>query len=222
MRLLRYCSTRSGVDAADWGAAPRLARRQHPLAAQAADLPQRRRRIEHTAQFYRRDLWADADSYVEIWLEKDALAGVVYPVTSQYDVPLMVARGYASLSFLHTATQYIAGLDVPAYIYHFGDHDPSGVNAAEKIKETLRELARDAEIHFQRVAVTGWQIEEFTRRGRRRPPTAGANPGAPELRSSSTRSIRTRCAASCSRRSICICRRKSWRCCKRRKPASVN
>ena len=26
--------------------------------------------------------------YVEIWLEKDALAGVVYPVTSMYDVPL--------------------------------------------------------------------------------------------------------------------------------------
>jgi hypothetical protein len=117
--------------------------------------------LEHTAQFYRRDLWADADRYVEIWLEKDALAGVMYPVTSQYDVPLMVARGYASLSFLHTAAQYIAGLEVPAFIYHFGDHDPSGVNAAEKIEETLRELAPAAEIHFKRVAVTGWQIEEW-------------------------------------------------------------
>jgi hypothetical protein len=116
--------------------------------------------LEHTAQFYRRDLWADADRYVEIWLEKDALA-VIYPVTSQYDVPLMVARGYASLSFLYTAAQYIAGLDVLAFIYHFGDHDPSGVNAAEKIEETLRELAPAAEIHFKRVAVTGWQIEKW-------------------------------------------------------------
>ena len=55
--------------------------------------------LEDTARFYRKDLWADADSYVEVWLEKDALAGVVMPVTSVYDIPLMVARGYASLSF---------------------------------------------------------------------------------------------------------------------------
>ncbi len=34
-----------------------------------------------------------------------------------------------------------ATLDVPAYIYHFGDFDPSGVNAGEKIEQTLRELA---------------------------------------------------------------------------------
>jgi hypothetical protein len=49
---------------------------------------------------------------------------VIYPVTSLYDVPLMVARGYASLSFLHTAAEYINELTVPAYIYHLGDFDP--------------------------------------------------------------------------------------------------
>ena len=38
--------------------------------------------LRDTARFYRKALWADADSYVEIWLEKDALAGVVYPITS--------------------------------------------------------------------------------------------------------------------------------------------
>src|SRR5262249_13219811 len=59
--------------------------------------------LEETARFYRKSLWTGADCYVEIWLEKDALAGVIYPVTALNDVPLMVARGYASLSFLHTA-----------------------------------------------------------------------------------------------------------------------
>jgi hypothetical protein len=97
--------------------------------------------LKATAAFYRKNLWASADSYVEIWLEKDALAGVIYPVTSMYDVPLMVARGYASLSFLYTAADAINELAVPAYIYHLGDFDPSGVNAGEKIEETLRELA---------------------------------------------------------------------------------
>jgi hypothetical protein len=117
--------------------------------------------LRDTAQFYRKSLWTDVDCYVEIWLEKDALAGVVLPVTSQFDVPLMVARGYASLSFLHSAAEYINTLDIPAYIYHLGDFDPSGVNAGEKIEETLRQLAPDAVIAFERVAVTPEQIADW-------------------------------------------------------------
>jgi len=114
--------------------------------------------LKATAAFYRKNLWRDADSYVEIWLEKDALAGVILPVTSMYDVPLMVARGYASLSFLYSAAEAIGELVVPTYIYHLGDFDPSGVNAGEKIEETLREMAPDAEIFFERIAVTPEQI----------------------------------------------------------------
>jgi hypothetical protein len=114
--------------------------------------------LKDTARLYRKSLWADADAYVEIWLEKDALSGVIYPVTEEYDVPLMVARGYASLSFLHSAADYINGLKVPTYIYHLGDFDPSGVNAGEKIEETLREMAPEAEIHLERVAVNPEQI----------------------------------------------------------------
>jgi hypothetical protein len=114
--------------------------------------------LRETAKFYRKNLWADADSYVEIWLEKDALSGVIYPITSLNDVPLMVARGYASLSFLHTADEYMNGLEVPVYVYHLGDFDPSGVNAGEKIEETLMELAPAADITFERIAVTEEQI----------------------------------------------------------------
>ncbi len=65
--------------------------------------------IEATARTYRRALWDDTDAYAEIWLEKDALAGVVVDVTEKYDVPLMVARGYSSLSFLYSAAEAMAG-----------------------------------------------------------------------------------------------------------------
>jgi hypothetical protein len=114
--------------------------------------------LEETARFYRKSLWTDAGAYVEVWLEKDALSGVIYPVTSMFDVPLMVARGYASLSFLHEAADYIGDLDVPTYIYHLGDFDPSGVNAGEKINETLGEMAPAAEVHFELLAVQPEQI----------------------------------------------------------------
>jgi hypothetical protein len=115
--------------------------------------------LQDTARHYRKALWDDAGAYVEIWLEKDALSGVVHPVTSMYDVPLIVAKGYASLSFLHSAAEYINDLPIPTYIYHLGDLDPSGVNAGEKIEETLRELAPDADIRFERLGVTREQVD---------------------------------------------------------------
>ena len=114
--------------------------------------------LKECAKFYRRNLWRDAEAYVEIWLEKDALSGVIYPIIETYDVPLMVARGYASLSFLQSAAEAIAAQPRPCFIYHLGDHDPSGVNAGEKIEQTLRELAPSAEIHFERLAVHPGQI----------------------------------------------------------------
>jgi len=117
--------------------------------------------LQATAQLYRKRLWDDLDEYAEIWIEKDALAGVVYPITAHFDAPLMVARGYASLSFLHSAAEYIneiASEGISTHIYHFGDFDPSGVDAAYKIRDTLREVAPDAEIHFERVAVLDEQI----------------------------------------------------------------
>lgn len=117
--------------------------------------------LEETARLYRKRLWDNAETHVEIWLEKDALAGVVYPVTGLYDVPLMTARGYASLSFLHSAAEAIAELEVPAFVYHLGDFDPSGVNAGEKIEQTLKEMAPEAEIHFKRLAVTPAQIDAW-------------------------------------------------------------
>lgn len=114
-----------------------------------------------TAHAYRRSLWASADTYVEVWLEKDALASVVYEVTNTYDVPLMVSRGYASLSFLHSAATDITAHRKPTHLYYLGDWDPSGVDIPRKIEATLRELAPKADITFTRLAVNGEQIDEL-------------------------------------------------------------
>jgi hypothetical protein len=116
--------------------------------------------LNATAKHYRRDLWAATPIYVEVWCEKDALAGVLMEETEPYDVPLMVAKGYASLSFLHAAAMMIRQAK-PTYIYHFGDLDPSGVDAARDIEAKLRRYAPDAEIHFERPAVTRAQVEEW-------------------------------------------------------------
>lgn len=115
----------------------------------------------YTAQHYRRALWDQADSYVEIWSEKDAISGVLFDITANWDVPLMISRGFSSASFLHSAAQTIKSQNKPTYLYYFGDHDPSGVHIDRAIEKRLTEFAPDAEIIFERVAVLSWQIERW-------------------------------------------------------------
>ena len=115
--------------------------------------------LDYWQDAYRRDLWIDQRDYVEIWIEKDALAGVVSTVTREYDVPLCVARGYSSTTFIYEAAVALHEIGKHAYIYHFGDYDPSGVDAAYKIGHGL--LLFGSDITFERMAITPDQIELY-------------------------------------------------------------
>jgi hypothetical protein len=117
--------------------------------------------LQDAARTYRRSVWDDQDVYVEIWLEKDALAGVLIDVTKRWDVPLMVTRGFASLSFLYEAADAIRAQGKPAYLYYFGDHDPSGIDIPRTVEQRIREFAPEADIIFERVAVNRDQIEQW-------------------------------------------------------------
>jgi hypothetical protein len=118
--------------------------------------------LVQTQATYRRALWDEQDVYVEIWLEKDALSGVLYDVTSRWDVPLMVTRGFPSLSFVHEAAEAMAAEGKPCRLYYFGDHDPSGVLIDRKLQQTFHELAPETDVQVHRVAVLDWQIEHLS------------------------------------------------------------
>lgn len=117
--------------------------------------------LELTQRTYRRAIWNDQPVYVEIWLEKEALAGVLIEVTREWDVPLMVCRGYPSLSFLHAAAMTIEDQDKPTYLYYFGDRDPSGLDIDRFVEKEIRELAPTADLRFRRVAVLPEQIAQW-------------------------------------------------------------
>lgn len=114
--------------------------------------------LKRQQELYRHDLWATQDAYVEIWLEKDALAGVLMRSTDLWNVPLMVTRGYPSLSYLHEAAELIKSQEKPVYLYYFGDCDPSGRHIPVKVEQDLRAMS-GREISFEVVAVTDEQIE---------------------------------------------------------------
>lgn len=62
--------------------------------------------LENTKAAYRRALWVDQAVYVEIWIEKEALASIFYSVTAEWDVPLMVVKGFTSKAFAHSAARH--------------------------------------------------------------------------------------------------------------------
>lgn len=116
--------------------------------------------FDKAQKFYRQDLWANQDAYVEVWCEKDALAGVLYPITAEYDVPLMVARGYSSESFAYEAAENIRECGKPAFVYYLGDFDPSGWHMATNLESKLKDFG--AEIDFVRLAVNPEQIKAWS------------------------------------------------------------
>jgi hypothetical protein len=117
--------------------------------------------LDQSAQFYRRALWDAQPTYVEVWLEKEALSGAIYEVTGAWDVPLMPTRGYPSLTFIHQAAEAIAAQDKPTFIYYLGDHDPSGVDIPRVIERELRRMAPRSDLIFTRLAVTPDQIDSY-------------------------------------------------------------
>lgn len=118
--------------------------------------------LEETAKLYRRRLWRDQNHHVEVWCEKDALRGALWPVTSKWDVPLMISRGFSSITFLRSTAADIDLDGKPAVVYQVGDFDPSGLLAWESIQQRLREYVDpDIELTFERLAVTEQQIQQL-------------------------------------------------------------
>jgi hypothetical protein len=116
-----------------------------------------------TAYVYRRALWRDASEVPEVWLEKDAIAGTIYPVTSENDVPLMVTRGFCSETFAFEAIESRGDDQRPYYVYYLGDFDRSGRDAAKSLKKKLEEFGSEKgiEVHFVELAVTLKQIRDL-------------------------------------------------------------
>ena len=118
--------------------------------------------ISDTIEQYRLDRMEDQDVYIEVWVEKDALSGVLRRITSRFHVRLMVNRGYSSCTAMHDAAERIIGAvndGKKCYILYLGDHDPSGVDMVRDIRDRLLEFDADTEVI--RIALTQAQIKTY-------------------------------------------------------------
>ena len=112
---------------------------------------------------YRKALWADKEERVEVWIEKDALAGVIWPIAYDYDVHLAVTRGFCSETFAWESAESHAVSGKRVKVLYLGDFDRSGQDAMMNLKSKLYAFAGEsgADVEFINLAVTPEQIRKW-------------------------------------------------------------
>jgi hypothetical protein len=118
--------------------------------------------IEGAAASFRVDKWLDQPYRPEVWIEKEALAGIVEGVCQRNDIPFLCCRGYTSQSEMWGSAmrlqQTVDGGQTP-YILHFGDHDPSGIDMTRDIMDRMSVFGVEPEFH--RLALNIAQVQQY-------------------------------------------------------------
>lgn len=116
--------------------------------------------VDAAVRGWRSPRWATQDYHVELWVEKQALAGVLGPIARRHHITLMVNKGYSSASAMkESADRMIAAGKEPILLY-LGDHDPSGNDMVRDVRDRLTEFGVD-DLTVRKLALTMEQIEEF-------------------------------------------------------------
>lgn len=142
----------------DWDAIEDRVRKPH-IPYWVYDIPDA---LNDVVSQYRLDRMYGQDSYIEVWVEKDALSGVLSRVTEYYHVRLMVNRGYSSTTAMYDAAERLrsqADNGRDPLILYLGDHDPSGLDMIRDISDRLAKFGITATV--TPVALTHEQINQY-------------------------------------------------------------
>lgn len=118
--------------------------------------------ISASAAQFRTDRWADQPYWVEVWVEKDALTGVIGQTADRLDVPWFSCRGYTSQSELWGAAMRHRRHErtgQKVIVIHLGDHDPSGIDMSRDIADRLALFGASTEV--QRIALNMPQVLQY-------------------------------------------------------------
>jgi hypothetical protein len=119
--------------------------------------------IRSAAGAYQVDLWEDQRYRPEVWIEKDALLGVIEGVCNEYRVPYFAHRGNNSQTLQHQAgkrfAEYLDQGLIPV-VLHLADHDPNGIDMTRDNFERLALYARQ-EVEVRRIALNMNQVRRY-------------------------------------------------------------
>ena len=115
--------------------------------------------INDTINQYRLNRQKGQDTYIELWVEKDALSGVLRRITSKYHINLMVNRGYSSASAMYDAYKRFLQHENIVILY-LGDHDPSGLDMVRDIRDRLETFGLQ-NFEVKHIGLTQEQIKKY-------------------------------------------------------------
>jgi len=111
---------------------------------------------------YRIDHWQNQEENVQVWIEKDALMGVISRPCEEMDVPYFACKGYNSQSEMWDSGTKIFDEGKPTTILYLGDHDPSGIDMTRDVRDRLLMFTFDSGlIEVKRIALNMDQIEDY-------------------------------------------------------------
>ena len=128
--------------------------------------------VAKVARQYAIDKWENQELRPEVWIEKDALVGVIERVCNTHDVGFFSCRGYTSQSEMWGAamrflSRWQNGGNQGVKVIHLGDHDPSGQDMSRDIEERIRMFMRyhspaaERAFEFERIALNRDQIDQY-------------------------------------------------------------
>lgn len=139
------------------------------------DFDNLREAVDRLIRTYRLPRWRGQKRYVELWVEKEALAGQMEPIASEFHVTLMANKGYSSASAMFDSAQRIMresnqvesehwdedrGPEREPVILYVGDHDPSGEDMVRDLEKRLVEFGVQ-NLTFTKLALTMDQVKKY-------------------------------------------------------------
>lgn len=119
--------------------------------------------INSAARSFYMNKWEGQEFYIEVWVEKEALAGVIGSVCRRLDIDYFACKGYPSQTEVWKAARrfrdYTLDEEKTTILLHLGDHDPSGIDMTRDIEDRFSLFGARTEVH--RIALNMDQINQY-------------------------------------------------------------
>ncbi len=120
--------------------------------------------LKSASYSYLENRWVDQKYRPEVWIEKDALVGVISNVCERYDVSFFSCRGYVSQSSMREAGERFRRViehGQEPVVIHLADHDPSGMQMSEDNSARLS-MFSTFDVEVERIALNMDQIIQYS------------------------------------------------------------
>lgn len=122
--------------------------------------------LDSAASSFHMGMWSSQENRPYVIVEKAALVDVLGRVCRRFDVPILAARGYPSVSIVREMVREhlmpAADRGQRVVVLHFGDHDPSGIDMTRDLEERVGMFMEDQQFGWElrRIALNMDQVEE--------------------------------------------------------------